>query len=714
MPTAEAKRPPLHPEVAAPPAAGRVDALPAPTPGRPGALAAHPLASASFPDLPQAAHGGVKDVTLPSHPLSRHRTLRAIAASGGVPSLWIPWLNRGTGLSRAARKAARVEGLLPDVVESMDHQAARVIAQLEACASPIDQYSRLQWLAATNVSLVNKRGDEGGGCAPARARARARARSIPARSCALSLPSPPSRPLSLFLPLHSNQTHLFYHVIISHIELCAPIIYTPTVGAACASFSDRYRTPAAGLYLNGTPGGDQRGRFDEIVANWPNHSVAICVVTDGSRVLGLGDLGVGGMGISVGKISLYVAAAGFSPEHAVPATLDTGCGVEAIRTDPFYLGARTERLSDADHLAAFTEFVFALRSRFPDCLVQFEDVATDRAFRVLHALRDRALCFNDDIQGTGAVVAAGILNGMAAQGTPLADARVIFFGAGSSAVGVAATIAAAFAAQTGEDPASVRSRVWMVDSKGLIHAGRPGGLAALPEHKRLWARPDGEAFGGDRGDLVSIIRTVRPHALVGLSATGGAWGEAVVKALCECTPPPASTASGGPGPLIFPLSNPTSAAEVTAADAIAWSGGGCLFASGSPFPPVVHPATGAPLRIGQANNVFVFPGIGFGAVMAKARMVSDGMLMAATRACAACVSPEELKAGALYPRLSDLRAVSLEVAAAVATAAWEEGLAGADRPADVKAYLRARQWSPTDDDDTEDEGEDEGVGNGAD
>ena len=292
------------------------------------------------------------------------------------------------------------------------------------------------------------------------------------------------------------------------------------------------------------------------------------------------------------------------------------------------------------------------------------------------------------------------------QGTPLSDARVVFFGAGSSAVGVAATIVAAIAAETGEDPADVRRRVWMVDSKGLISADRPGGLAALPEHKRDWARPAGEGFAGDATDLCSIIRTVRPHSLVGLSATGGAWGEEVVRTLCECTPAPAASSAGGPGPLIFPLSNPTSAAEVTAENAISWSGGECLFASGSPFPPVTHPKTGANLRIGQANNVFVFPGIGMGAVMAKARMVSDSMLLAATRACAGCVSADDRAAGALYPPLSDLRAVSLAVATAVATAAWDEGLAGADRPEDVEAYLRARRWSPDDEDAESDEDED--------
>lgn len=280
---------------------------------------------------------------------------------------------------------------------------------------------------------------------------------------------------------------------------------------------------------------------------------------------------------------------------------------------------------------------------------------------------------------------------MRAQGTDLRDARLVFFGAGSSAVGVADTICAAVAAETGEEHASVRTRmVWMCDSKGLITADRGDKLA---EHKRPWARPPGEVEPGSLPDLPAIIRAVRPHALVGLSATGGAWGRDVIEAVCEAAPPPAAASAGGPGPLIFPLSNPTSNAEVSCADAVAWSGGHCLFAAGSPFPPAIAP-DGRTIVPGQGNNAFIFPGVGFGAVMAKSARVSDGMLLAAARAVAAAVPPADLAAGTLYPQIRDLRSVSLRVAAAVANASWDEGLAGVDRPADVEAYLAARMWSP--------------------
>lgn len=560
-----------------------------------------------------------KEVTSPGLWKQRKHEVKQVEEHAGAPVIWTAWINRGTNFSLEERSKLRLEGLLPPVVESLDLQAERVMSQLqEEHKTDLQRYSILNQL------------------------------------------------------LSSNQT-LFYKVVMDNLQYCAPLIYTPTVGEACQKYDRIYRAPL-GLYLSAF---QHRGRFEQVLRNWPSHNVQIIVVTDGSRILGLGDLGTNGIGISVGKISLYVGGGGFHPEHSLPVVLDVGCNRDELREDKFYLGERRSRLDDDEYYAVIDEFCQAVKFVWPNALLQFEDFTTERAFEILHRQHDKLLCFNDDIQGTGAVVTAGFVNGMKYQKTDLKDARVVFYGAGSSAVGVADSIATYMQHKADISWEEARKRIYMVDSKGLITTSRGD---KLPEHKQKYARDDDTK---DMKDLEDIVAHVKPHALIGLSAAGPSWPEPVIQALCKEVE----------SPLVFPLSNPTDKAEITAEKAYEFSNGECVFASGSPFKPVT--LKGTTYEPGQANNVFIFPGVGFGAVMAKARSVSDAMFVAASQALADCVSEEQLEAKRLYPEISDLREVSAKVAAAVAKAAFEDGVSGLGKaPEDWLAYIQEKMWWP--------------------
>ncbi|KAL4436957.1 hypothetical protein ABPG75_004096 [Micractinium tetrahymenae] len=560
-----------------------------------------------------------RDVALPGLWKQRKREVKELEEHAGAPVIWVSWLNRGTNFSLVEREELRLEGLLPPVVESLDLQANRVMCQLrEPNKTDLQRYSILNQL------------------------------------------------------LSSNQT-LYYKVLCDNLEELAPIVYTPTVGEACLKFDRIYRAPL-GLYLSSFR---HRGRFMDVLSNWPSYNVQIIVVTDGSRILGLGDLGTNGIGISIGKVALYVAGGGFHPEHSLPIVLDVGCNRKELVEDPFYMGERRPRLEGDEYYGVIDEFCKAVKTLWPHALLQFEDFETERAFEILRRQRSKLLCFNDDIQGTGAVVTSGFINGMKYQKTTLAEARVVFYGAGSSAVGVAEQMATYMEQKADISRDEARRRIFMVDSKGLITTTRGD---KLPQHKQHFARDDGTP---DMKDLRDIIAHVKPHALIGLSAAGPSWGQEVIETLCEhvsC-------------PLIFPLSNPTDKAEITAENAYKWSKGQCVFASGSPFKPV---QMGGECYVpGQANNVFIFPGTGFGSVMAKADCVTDSMFVAASQELADCVSEEQLAKKQIYPDIRDLREVSAKVAAAVAAAAHEAGVSSLPSPPkDWQDYVASRMWSP--------------------
>ncbi|BDA50170.1 NADP-dependent malic enzyme [Coccomyxa sp. Obi] len=563
------------------------------------------------------AEGPKADVTEPGKPATRTKAFKSAEELGAAPLIWNPFLNRGTNFTPEERRRKRLEGLLPPAVEPIELQAERVMLQLNTeCHTGLEKYELLSQLAASNVILL-------------------------------------------------------YYVLIHNIADLAPVVYTPTVGEACQKFDRIYRQ-ALGMYFDGF---NQRGHFRDICDNWPSHNVQIIVVTDGGRILGLGDLGTNGMGIPVGKIQLYVGAGGFHPEHSLPAQLDVGTDNKDLLDDKFYLGNKKHRLDGEQHMAVVEEFCLAAKDKWPDCLIQFEDFPTDKAFAILERFRNKFLCFNDDIQGTGAVVTAGFINGMKAQGTPLKDARIVFYGAGSSAVGVATMIAQLLVKECGLTFDKAKKHIWMVDSKGLITKKRGD---KLPSHKLEMAREDDPPLK----DLKDIIAHVKPHALIGLSGAGPSFKKEDIEELCKHIE----------HPLIFPLSNPSSKAEITAPNAYEWSHGKAIFASGSPSDPFEY--NGKLFKPGQGNNFFIFPGVGFGAVMCKAKIITDEMMLAAARALADFVTPEQIEQGQIYPEAKDLRACAATVATAVADEAFRQGLARIKKPADLRGFIEHRMWDP--------------------
>jgi malate dehydrogenase (oxaloacetate-decarboxylating)(NADP+) len=464
-----------------------------------------------------------------------------------------------------------------------------------------------------------------------------------------------------------NET-LFYRLLADRLVDLMPIVYTPTVGEACRRFGYIFRRPR-GLYVSIA----DRGRIHELLANWPEDDVRVIVVTDGERILGLGDLGVYGMGIPIGKLTLYTACGGLPPDKCLPITLDVGTDNQTLRQDRLYTGLDQGRVRGPEYDAFVEEFVTAVQERWPEVLLQWEDFATENAFTLLGRYRDRLCTFNDDIQGTAAVVVAALLGACRVKREQLADQRILFFGAGAAATGVASLIAAAMERQ-GMDLAAARQQCWLFDRKGLVVAGRPD----LPSHKRPFAHPHAPV-----SDLLEAVRQVRPTALIGLSAQPGVFTAPVLQEL----------GTQNRQPIVFALSNPTDRAECTAAQAYASTGGRALFASGSPFEPVPH--EGRLLVPAQANNAYVFPGMGLGCVLARVSHVSDAMLLAAAEACAAQLQDSDAQRGRLLPELSTIRDVSAHIAAAVVRVAMSEGIARALVPPDVESWVRQGMYQPT-------------------
>ena len=466
--------------------------------------------------------------------------------------------------------------------------------------------------------------------------------------------------------LQDRNEKLFYRMVIDNIEEIMPLIYTPTVGQACKEFAHIFRR-AQGFYI--TP--DDKGDIREILENWHEDDVKVIVVTDGQRILGLGDLGSNGMGIPIGKLALYTACAGIHPHQCLPVMLDVGTNNEELLNDPLYMGYPHKRLEGQAYLDLVDEFVSALQDKYPESLLQFEDFLTPNAYKLLDTYKDKILCFNDDIQGTAAVSLSGVIASNRVTGHKFSDLRIMFLGAGSAATGIGDLLLAAFM-EKGLSREEAVQRLWFVDQHGIIVKSRDD----LMSHNIPYAH-DFEQLS-----FVDAIKEIKPHILIGATGAPGTFTQEVIEAMSAINDRPA----------IFALSNPTSRAECTAEQAYEWSEGRAIFTSGSPFDAVE--LGGKRHQPGQGNNAYVFPGIGLGAIACQAKHIDDAMFLAAAEALAEQVSQSNLDAGTLYPPLSDIRAVSLHIAVAVAEKAYATGLAQLSRPADLKGHIERMMYQP--------------------
>ncbi|KAJ3975784.1 hypothetical protein EV361DRAFT_886881 [Lentinula raphanica] len=480
--------------------------------------------------------------------------------------------------------------------------------------------------------------------------------------------------------LKNENPDMFYKLCLDNMAEFTPIIYTPVVGEACQKWSHIYRRPE-GMYISIK----DKGKIGAVLKNWPKLDDArIAVVTDGSRILGLGDLGVNGMGISVGKLSLYVAGAGIRPHSTVPICLDFGTNTQKYLDDPLYMGLRQRRIGDEEMTEFMDEFMHEMSAAFPKLLIQFEDFSTDHAFMWLERFRNKYPLFNDDIQGTGAVVLSGFFNAAQlsseASGKPLSSHRILFFGAGSAGVGVAMQLMSFFTLQgLSEDEA--RERIWLVDSQGLVFDAR----GPMAEHKKYFSRKD--YAGAPIKDLLDIIDYVQPTALLGLSTISNAFHAGVIQAM----------AALNPRPIIFPLSNPVKLSECSFQDAVIHTNGQVLFASGSPFPEMEW--NGKMLYPGQGNNMYIFPGLGLGAILARATSVTDSMVEASSLGLAKSLTADERSVDLLYPRVERIREIGAFIAKEVIRAAQK---AGVDRSTDLRsmsdeellAFVSSKMWTP--------------------
>lgn len=482
-----------------------------------------------------------------------------------------------------------------------------------------------------------------------------------------------SDPLEAYIGLAALQDRnatLFYRLLADHLAEFMPIVYTPTVGRACVEFSHIIRR-TRGTWI--TPA--DRERIPEILRQGPYEDIRLIVVTDNERILGLGDQGAGGMAIPIGKLALYTAACGIHPALTLPVSLDVGTDNEDLLADPLYLGYRAPRLRGPEYDALVEAFVDGVAEVWPGCVIQWEDFKQANALRILDRYQGRVPSFNDDIQGTAAVVVAGILTANRALTTSLAETRVVLAGAGAAGIGIARLIELAMT-EAGVEPPAARRSIVLVDSHGLVHAGRTD----LDAPKRAFAAP--AEVGASRLDLVGTIERIRPNVLVGTTGVGGTFDERVIAAMSAVTE----------RPVILPLSNPTSKCEATPAEVLRWSDGRAIVATGSPFDAVE--VDGRRREIGQANNVFIFPGVGLGAIAAEATSISPRMFLLAAQRLAAGVSDARIAAGAIFPPVEELRSVSRAIAIEVATEAVASGLARIGPSSEVEAVVDGAMWWP--------------------
>jgi malate dehydrogenase (oxaloacetate-decarboxylating)(NADP+) len=535
----------------------------------------------------------------------------ASVSSRGMALLRDPLLNKGTAFTEEERDALGLRGFLPAHVLTMDEQVERVLTNLRGLPTDLEKYIALN-------------------------------------------------------SLHDRNEALFFRVVCDNIDEIQPLIYTPTVGLACQRFGLIFQRPR-GMFISAS----DRGRIGDLLANWP-YPAKLIVVTDGERILGLGDLGAHGMGIPVGKLSLYSACAGIHPEQCLPVMLDVGTNNAEFLNDPYYIGLRQKRLTGAAYDELVDEFVTAARAAFPGVLIQFEDFANHSAFRLLHKYRDDIPVFNDDIQGTAAVALAGLFSALRVNGSKLTDQTVLFLGAGEAATGIADLIVSAMVAG-GATEADALRRTWLVDSRGLVVKARTD----LTEHKLRYAHDQAPI-----GDFLTAINTLKPTMIIGVAAVGGAFTPEVLQTMARIND----------RPIVFALSNPTSKAECSAEEAYRHTGGRALFACGSPYDPVkLNGKTFVPR---QGNNSYIFPGVGLGAIASGARLVTDEMFMVAAHALAHLVSEADLEQGSLYPALPRIREVSAHIAEAVAEVAYKRGLAAGHRPNDLTAYVQSQMYDP--------------------
>ncbi|XP_022996575.1 NADP-dependent malic enzyme-like [Cucurbita maxima] len=473
------------------------------------------------------------------------------------------------------------------------------------------------------------------------------------------------------MDLQERNERLFYKLLIDNVEELLPVVYTPTVGEACQKYGKIYRRPQ-GLFISLK----EKGKILEVLKNWPERNIQVIVVTDGERILGLGDLGCQGMGIPVGKLSLYTALGGIRPSACLPITIDVGTNNEQLLNDEFYIGLRHKRARGQEYMELLDEFMYAVKKNYGEkVLVQFEDFANHNAFELLARYSLSHLVFNDDIQGTASVVVAGLLAALKLVGGTLAEHTFLFLGAGEAGTGIAELIALEISKQTGAPVEETRKNIWLVDSKGLIVRSR---FESLQHFKKPWAH-DHESIK----DLHDAVQAIRPTVLIGTSGVGKTFTKEVVEAM----------ASFNEKPLILALSNPTSQSECTAEEAYTWSQGRAIFASGSPFDPVEY--DGKVFVPGQANNAYIFPGFGLGLIMSGTIRVHNDMLLAASAALAAQVSQENYDKGLIYPPFTNIRKISANIAAKVAAKAYELGLASRlPRPKDLVKFAESCMYSP--------------------
>ena len=466
----------------------------------------------------------------------------------------------------------------------------------------------------------------------------------------------------------TNET-LFYGLLVSDPDKYMPLVYTPTVGDACEQFGHIFRQ-AKGMFLPLT----LKGRLDEVLANWYTDDVRFIVVTDGSRILGLGDLGANGMGIPIGKLALYSAAAGVPPQYTLPITLDVGTENQEFLDDPYYPGLKQHRPENDEYYAFVDEFVQAVEKRFPGCCIQFEDFNIHHAEPLLEKYRDQICMFNDDIQGTAAVATAGIYTACRSKGEKMSQQRILFLGAGSAGCGIADLLAQAMQAE-GIDKATAYSQIRLFDIDGLLTKSRADSLEDFQK-----------PFAADHEpttDFAGMIRSFKPTAIIGVSTAHGAFNADVLKAMTEIND----------RPIIFPYSNPTKKSECTAEEAYAATKGKALFASGSPFPALE--VNGKNIEPSQGNNVYIFPAMGLAVYATGAKRVTEDMFLTAARALAETLTQEELDSGLLYPPRDRIRAVSGHIACKVAEEIFDANLATVDRPADIAAFIKGMTYVPS-------------------
>ena len=540
----------------------------------------------------------------------------------GTQLLAQPMYTKGSSFTHDERRAFGLEGLLPDAVSTLDLQRRRMYDNIARKTDPLEKYIGLAALQDRNEVL-------------------------------------------------------FYRLLVDHIDEFLPIVYTPTVAQACQDFSHIFRR-GRGLWI--TP--KHRGRILEVLGNAPFEDVRLIVVTDNERILGVGDQGAGGMGIPVGKLALYVAAAGIHPAQTLPISLDVGTDNAPLLADELYLGHRDRRLRGPEYDALVEEFVQAVKQRFPKALVQWEDFKKANAFRLLDRYRKALPSFNDDIQGTAAVAAAAMMSGARVSGIPLTQQRVVILGAGAAGIGIARLIRATLA-RAGLAGEALTRAVACIDSQGLLVDDQD----VRDEHKKpfVWPRALAESLGLRAGvprGLEAVIRAVKPTVLVGTSGEPGTFTQGAIREMARHVA----------RPVILPMSNPTANSEAKPADVIAWTEGRALVATGSPFEPV--PFAGRSIVVGQANNAFVFPGIGLGAILAEAREVTDSMFTAAADRLAAVPSEADLAAGSLFPSTRDLRRVTAAIAEAVIREARDCGAGRAIADEQIPALIAQAMWTP--------------------